>query len=146
MKYSILELSACAVQAFVENGQVCVRLEDGRELRFPAAKNRRLRNATPEQLGNIEIICNGTGLHWPDLDEDLSVDSLIAGRPSGENPLSLKSWLETRKASTKRARNQAGPRSYTAKPPAQKTRVGGARESGGDAFAGLTILATRWSD
>jgi hypothetical protein len=46
----------------------------------PADKNRRLHAATPEQLANIEIICNGTGLHWPDLDEDLSVLGILEGR------------------------------------------------------------------
>jgi hypothetical protein len=80
MKYSILELNAFAVEATAENGVVRVRLSDGREVRFPAAKNRRLRNAAPEQLANIEIICNGTGLHWPDLDEDLSVLGILEGR------------------------------------------------------------------
>ncbi len=80
MKYSILELNTCAVEATAENGVVCVRLSDGREVRFPAAKNRRLRNAAPEQRANIEIICNGTGLHWPDLDEDLSVLGILEGR------------------------------------------------------------------
>jgi hypothetical protein len=79
-KHSILELQERATAAFVENGFICIRLEDEREIRFPAAKNRRLRNATPEQLGNIELICNGTGLHWPDLDEDLSVIGIIEGR------------------------------------------------------------------
>jgi hypothetical protein len=80
MKYSILDLSARAVSAFAENGIVCIRLSDGREIRFPASKNRRLRDATAEQLGRIEIICNGTGLHWPDLDEDLSVLGVLEGR------------------------------------------------------------------
>jgi hypothetical protein len=80
MKHSILELQVRATAAFVENGFICIRLEDEREIRFPASKNRRLRNATPEQLGNIELICNGTGLHWPDLDEDLSVIGIIEGR------------------------------------------------------------------
>jgi hypothetical protein len=80
MKNSTLEFDTCATEAFVENGLVCVRLKDGREIRFPAAKNRRLRDATPEQLSHIEIICNGTGLHWPDLDEDLSVLGILEGR------------------------------------------------------------------
>ena len=80
MKYCILELQARATETFVETGCVCIRLEDGREIRFPASKNRRLRNATPAQLANIELICNGTGLHWPDLDEDLSVIGIIEGR------------------------------------------------------------------
>lgn len=80
MKYCVLELQERATTAFVEAGYVCIRLEDGREIRFPAAKNRRLRNATLAQLSNIELICNGTGLHWPDLDEDLSVIGIIEGR------------------------------------------------------------------
>ncbi len=80
MKYSILELDTRAVAASAENGVVCVQLKDGREIRFPASKNRRLRDANPEQLGRIEIICNGTGLHWPDLDEDLSVLGILEGR------------------------------------------------------------------
>ena len=80
MKHSILELQVQATKAFVENGCICIRLEDEREIRFPASKNRRLRNATPAQLANIELICNGTGLHWPDLDEDLSVIGITEGR------------------------------------------------------------------
>jgi hypothetical protein len=80
MRDSILELQARATKAFYENGCICIRLEDDREIRFPVSKNRRLRNATPEQLGNIELICAGTGLHWPDIDEDLSVLGIIEGR------------------------------------------------------------------
>jgi putative addiction module CopG family antidote len=65
---------------WIENGWVCIRLEDDREIRFPAEKNRRLRAATRAQLANVELICGGTGLHWPDLDEDLSVLGIIEGR------------------------------------------------------------------
>jgi hypothetical protein len=42
--------------------------------------NKKLREATSCQLQNIEIICNGTGLHWPDLDEDLSLTGIMEGR------------------------------------------------------------------
>ncbi len=80
MKYSIPELQAKAVKAWTENAYICVQLEDQREIRVPASKNRRLADASPEQLKNIEIICDGTGLHWPDLDEDLSVIGIIEGR------------------------------------------------------------------
>lgn len=80
MRYNTLEREARAVRAWVEAGWVCVRLDDDRELRFPATKSRRLGAATPDQLGNIEIICNGTGLHWPDVDEDLSVQGILEGR------------------------------------------------------------------
>ena len=48
--------------------------------RFPAAKNKRLAKANPEQLANVELICNGTGLHWEELDEDLSVIGILEGR------------------------------------------------------------------
>ena len=86
MKYSnsVAEREARAQRAWIEAGWVCVRLDDDREIRFPAAKNRRLRAARPEQLANVEIICRGTGLHWPDLDEDLSVQGLVEGRLGGE--------------------------------------------------------------
>jgi len=80
MKYTVLELQTRAQAAFAEGDFVCVRLADGREIRFPISANRRLREATDAQRGNIEIICNGTGLHWPDLDEDLSILGILEGR------------------------------------------------------------------
>ena len=69
-----------ASRVWIDAGWVCLRLEDEREIRFPATKNRRLRNAPPDQLANVELICNGTGIHWPDLDEDLSVSGILEGR------------------------------------------------------------------
>ncbi len=69
-----------ATSAWFEDGQVCVRLADDREVRFPAAKNRRLRKGTPDEISHVELICDGTGLHWPDLDEDLSVAGILEGR------------------------------------------------------------------
>lgn len=80
MKPFAPEIKEKAVRAWAENGWVCIRLDDDREIRFPASKNRRLRKATPAQLSNIELICAGTGLHWPDLDEDLSVQGIVEGR------------------------------------------------------------------
>jgi hypothetical protein len=74
------ELQSRAVGVFVEAGFICIQMEDGREIRFPAAKNRKLRHAGPAQLANIELVCGGTGLHWPDLDEDLSVLGILEGR------------------------------------------------------------------
>lgn len=82
MRYSnnTVEREAKVTRVWIDAGCVCLRLDDDREIRFPAVKNRRLRAATPGQLANIEIICNGTGLHWPDVDEDLSVQGIIEGR------------------------------------------------------------------
>jgi hypothetical protein len=78
--YSVLERDARAIRAWIEGSYVCLRLSDDREIRFPASKNRKLRAARPEQLANLELICNGTGVHWPDLDEDLSVQGIVEGR------------------------------------------------------------------
>jgi len=63
-----------------ENGMICILLSDNREVRFPVYLNEKLRNAPLEQVANIEIICGGTGLNWPDLDEDLSVVGIMEGR------------------------------------------------------------------
>ena len=78
------EREAKVIRTWIDNGWVCLRLQDDREIRFLAAKNRRLRSGSPSQLANIEIICNGSGLHWPDLDEDLSVQGIVAGRLGAE--------------------------------------------------------------
>jgi hypothetical protein len=80
MKRSTVELQIRATRAWVERGWVCLRLEDGREIRFPASKNRRLKKAAPARLARVELVCGGTGLHWPGLDEDLSVAGILEGR------------------------------------------------------------------
>jgi hypothetical protein len=71
-----------------------VDLIDGRTIIVPLAWYPRLWHGTPEERNNFEIIGNGTLLHWPDLDEDLSVSGILAGRRSGESQQSLKKWLE----------------------------------------------------
>jgi hypothetical protein len=57
-----------------------MKMSDEKEVRFPVELNRKLRKADDTQRNNIEIICGGTGLHWPDLDEDLSVKGIMEGR------------------------------------------------------------------
>ena len=66
-----------AVSARHEHGHIIVQMESGIEIRFPVAGNKRLARGNPEQLGNIEV--SPYGLHWPDLDEDLSFRGLAAG-------------------------------------------------------------------
>ena len=66
-----------AESAIFRDGYIIVRMHGGTESRFPVAENPRLARATPAQLGNIEI--SPFGLHWPDLDEDLSLRGLIRG-------------------------------------------------------------------
>ena len=74
-----------------------VTLSDGRALSVPLAWYPRLVHATRAERDNWELVGLGQGIHWPDLDEDLSIEGLIAGRPSGESQRSLKRWLETRR-------------------------------------------------
>jgi len=75
--------------AVYEDGHICLTMESDVEIRFPVAGNPRLSNGTAEQLNNIEV--SPFGLHWPDLDEDLSFRGLLEGdygqgRPCGTRP------------------------------------------------------------
>ena len=70
-------LADIAVAAAHENGFIVIRMESGAEIRFPVAENPRLAHGSPRQLNHIEI--SPFGLHWPDLDEDLSFRGLLEG-------------------------------------------------------------------
>ena len=72
-------------------------LSDGRTISVPLAWYPRLVHATRQERDNWELIGDGQGIRWPDLDEDLSVEGLIAGRPSGESQQSFKRWLEAKR-------------------------------------------------
>lgn len=61
----------------VEGADLVVTLRDGRELRTPVENYPLLRHATRAQLANVQLVGSGLGLHWPDLDEDLSVAGLL---------------------------------------------------------------------
>jgi len=68
---------AKAKRAYYSSPAMVVEMEDGSELRFPVAENPRLSCGTPDQLNNVKI--SPFGLHWPELDEDLSLDGLRRG-------------------------------------------------------------------
>jgi len=70
-------LTDTAVAAAHVNGQIVVRMESGTEIRFPVTANPRLARGTARQLNRIEI--SPFGLHWPELDEDLSFRGLLEG-------------------------------------------------------------------
>ncbi len=80
MKYLVAELTVKAIKAWYESHQICIKLEDEREIRFPVSKNKILIDAPIDKVSDIEIICGGTGLHWPQLDEDLTVSGILEGR------------------------------------------------------------------
>jgi Protein of unknown function (DUF2442) len=70
-------LTDSARSAVFRDGQIIIRMESGAEIRFPVVENPRLAPGTAEQLNRIEI--SPYGLHWPDLDEDLSFRGLARG-------------------------------------------------------------------
>ncbi|MXX26021.1 MAG: DUF2442 domain-containing protein [Caldilineaceae bacterium SB0668_bin_21] len=74
-----------------------VELSDGRAISVPLAWYPRLVHAMPQERDNWELIGEGEGIHWPDLDEDISIEDLLAGRKSGESRRSLQRWLEAKK-------------------------------------------------
>jgi hypothetical protein len=77
MGTSAIELDAAAVDVTTDESSLHVRLADGRELAVPLEWFPRLRDATPEQRGNWRLIGRGQGIHWPDVDEDISVAGLL---------------------------------------------------------------------
>ena len=79
-------------------------LVDGRTIIVPLVWYPRLCHGTPEERNHFEIFGDGTYIHWPDLDEDLTVAGLLAGFPSGENPQSLKSWLDGRRQKKRKSK------------------------------------------
>jgi len=80
MKTSPLKNDPVAVEATIDDTTLHVRLDDGRELSVPLAWFPRLLDATPEQRARWRWIGGGVGMHWPDLDEDISIRGLLAGR------------------------------------------------------------------
>src|SRR5436309_1997019 len=75
-----------------------VDLTDGRTITVPVAWFPRLAHGTAKERNHWRLIGGGEGIHWPDLDEDISVDNLLAGQRSGESQRSFKRWLEQRQA------------------------------------------------
>jgi len=82
----------------VTEDSLSVDLSDGRTIAVPLAWFPRLLHATPEERKNWRLIGKGEGIHWKDIDEDISVEGLLAGRPSGESQESFKKWLNQRPA------------------------------------------------
>ena len=78
------------------NDALVVDLNDGRTISVPVMWYPRLLHGTIKEKNNWRLIGNGEGIHWPDLDEDISIENIIAGKPSGESQQSFKKWLDSR--------------------------------------------------
>jgi hypothetical protein len=86
-----------AQQVQIDEERLMIDLTDGRTVSVPLAWYPRLWHGNPEERLCFEIIGDGAYIHWPKLDEDLSVSGILAGRHSGESLESLQRWLDSRK-------------------------------------------------
>jgi hypothetical protein len=86
-----------AVRARITRDQLSVDLDDGRTITVPLAWYPRLARGTEAERNNWRLIGGGHGIHWEALDEDISVEGLLAGTPSGESERSFEDWMHTRR-------------------------------------------------
>ena len=80
----------------ISDDTLTVDLADGRTISVPLAWYPRLLHGTPAERKNYRILGSGDGIHWPDLDEDVSAENIILGQPSGESQDSFAKWLKNR--------------------------------------------------
>jgi len=79
MNISTVKVNPLAQEVRCTEDELIVELIDGRRISVPLSWFPRLSNASPEQLNNWEILGNGEGIHWPEIDEDLCVEGLLMG-------------------------------------------------------------------
>jgi len=95
MNTSVIDLRPVAVQRVqVTEDTLIVDLMDGRTASVPLTWYPRLLHGQPEERSNWRLIGHGEGVHWPDLDEDISIEDILLGKPSQESPSSFKRWLQ----------------------------------------------------
>ena len=96
MNTLIIESEPTAVSITVTEDELIVSLLDGRRLSIPLAWYPRLLQATPDERQNWRLLGEGYAIEWPDLDEHIGIEGLLAGRASGESQTSLSRWLASR--------------------------------------------------
>src|SRR5947209_345528 len=109
MSSSALESrEALAVHVEVSEDTLSVELADGRTIAVPLAWYPRLAHGSAEERGSWRLLGGGRGIHWPALDEDVSVANLLAGQPSAESQSSFKKWLAGRAKPSRGRRKRSG--------------------------------------
>jgi hypothetical protein len=96
MNTLVLEVEPIAVEVTVTDENLIVHLEDGRGLTIPLEWYPRLAYGSPEERQNWQLLGDGYAIEWPDLDEHIGIEGLLAGRRSGESKKSLERWLSGR--------------------------------------------------
>lgn len=97
MSTLITEQEVFAEAVRFSDDSMTVSLDDGRAISVPLAWYPRLLNGRLQEREHYELIGDGEGIHWPKLDEDISVAGLLAGKRSAESDASLVRWLEKRR-------------------------------------------------
>ena len=96
MNSSVLEDEPAATKVTVTPEHLLVELADGRGLRVPLAWYPRLQHGSESERQNCQLLGDGYAVEWPYLDEHIGIQSLLAGRRSGESEASLHRWLASR--------------------------------------------------
>jgi len=96
MSFSAVDVETTAVSISISDDSLSVELSDGRSISVPLAWFPRLTYGNTGERNNWRFIGNGNGIHWPELDEDISVENLLTGKRSSESQHSLKQWLDAR--------------------------------------------------
>ena len=96
MSTLVLEIEPIVVAVTVTEDDLAVELSDGRRIIVPLAWYPRLFHASNEERQNWQLLGDGYAIEWPDLDEHIGIEGLLAGRSSGESPQSLNRWLASR--------------------------------------------------
>ena len=110
MSTSAIEMEVpFAEDVAVSADTLCVDLSDGRTISVPLAWYPRLLRATPAERKRWRLVGRGSGIHWEDLDEDISVEGLLAGKQSGESQASFSKWIAKRlsRQTTRSTRSRA---------------------------------------
>jgi hypothetical protein len=92
MASSILTANVTIQNVETTDESIRVSLSDGRVVTVPISWYPRLSHARPEHRAQWELIGQGHGIHWPELDEDISVENILFGQPSGEGARSFARW------------------------------------------------------
>ena len=100
MNTLVLEIEPVAREVVVTEDELTVMLSDGRRISVPLAWYPRLFYATEAERQNWELLGDGYAIEWPDLDEHIGVEGLLAGRSSGESARSLQRWLDSRRVTS----------------------------------------------
>ncbi len=98
MSTLVLEMEPIAVEIAVTSDNLAVQLADDRLIHVPLSWYPRLFYASERERQNWQLLGDGYAIEWPDLDEHIGIEGLLAGRHSGESPQSLRRWLASRRA------------------------------------------------